>query len=291
MMAADAKSETKKDKSAPKKSRPSLNRVLLILLLRIGRIATLWSRRGFFTLQKLYRRFLPADLLVRTKLDGGLLFDVNLRDDLGLYLWNFPDFYEKEEIEAFCSFIKPGTVVLDVGANFGLYTVLAAKRGARVFAIEPDPRNAAMLRHNIGLNRLEDKVTIFEIAATDAEKTVPLYCSDRNSGESNIMEKGRLAGSVTGRTIDSLNLPAVEVCKMDIEGSEFMALMGMQRTLERSPQIKLFVEYAEAFPDSGALLDFLKKNFPVLRVIEAPDSDVRGQLPHFCNIFATKSLG
>ena len=77
---------------------------------------------------------------------------------------------------------------------------------------------------------------------------------------------------------------------MDIEGSEFMALMGMQRTLERSPQIKLFVEYAEVFRDSAALLDFLKKNFPVLRVIEAPDSDVFGTLPHFCNIFATKSL-
>jgi len=170
-----------------------------------------------------------------------------------------------------------------------LYTLLAAKRGARVFAIEPDPRNAAMLRRNISLNRLEDQVTIFEIAATDAEKTVSLYCSDRNSGESNILAKGSLAGSVTGRTIDSLNLPAVEVCKMDIEGSEFMALMGMQRTLERSPQIKLFVEYAEVFRDSAALLDFLKKNFPVLRVIEAPDSDVFGTLPHFCNIFATKN--
>jgi FkbM family methyltransferase len=265
-------------------------RGLLRLMLRAGRVTRFFPvPKGFFKLQRLYRRFLPPGLLVRTKLDRDLLFEVDLRDDLGLYLWNYPDFYEKEEIEAFCSFIKPGTVVLDVGANFGLYTVLAAKRGARVFAIEPDPRNAAMLRRNISLNRLENKVTIFEIAATDAEKTVPLYCSDRNSGESNIVAKGDLAGSVPGRTIDSLNLPEVEVCKMDIEGSEFMALVGMQRTLERSPRIKLFVEYSEVFRDSGALLEFVRKNFDVLRVIEAPDLDASGKLPSFCNLFATKT--
>jgi FkbM family methyltransferase len=218
-----------------------------------------------------------------------LRFDLDLRDDLGLYLWNYPDYYEKEEIEAFCSFIKPGSVVLDAGANFGLYTILAAKRGARVFAIEPDPRNAAMLRSNIGLNGMEKQVTIFEIAATEREMEVSLYRSERNSGESNILEKGALAGKIQGRTIDSLNLPPVDVCKMDIEGSEFMALQGMRSTLERSPNIKLFVEYAEAFRDSQALLDFLRKNFSVLRVMEVPDADPRSTVPSFCNIFATRS--
>jgi FkbM family methyltransferase len=265
-------------------------RGILRLMLRAGRVTRFFPvAKGFFKLQRFYRRFLPPGFLVRTRLDGDLLFEVDLRDDLGLYLWNYPDFYEKEEIEAFCSFIKPGTVVLDVGANFGLYTVLAAKRGARVFAIEPDPRNAAMLRYNIGLNGLEKQITIFEIAATEMERTVPLYCSEHNSGESNILEKGVLAGAIQGRTIDSLNLPSLDVCKMDIEGSEFKALLGMERTLERSPEIKLFVEYAEAFCDSRALLEFLRKNFAVLRVMEAPDSDPWSKPPSFCNIFATKS--
>jgi FkbM family methyltransferase len=262
----------------------------LTLVLRAGRITRfLPTPKGFFKLQRLYRRFLPAGFLVRTKLEGSLIFDLDLKDDLGLYLWNYPDFYEKEEIEAFCSFIRPESVVLDVGANFGLYTVLAAKRGARVFAIEPDPRNARMLQHNVSLNRLEKQVTIFEMAATETEKTVPLYRSLVNMGESNIVQKGLLAGTVQGRTLDSLNLPPVDVCKMDIEGSEFLALQGMQRTLERSPQIKLFVEYAEVFRDSQALLEYLRLNFTTLRVMEAPQMDPRDKVPAFCNIFATRS--
>src|SRR5215467_13168081 len=118
----------------------------LRLMLRAGRITRFFPKaKGFFKLQRFYRRILPPGLLVRTRLEENLLFDLDLREDLGLYLWNYPNFYEKEERDAFCSLITPGTVVLDVGANLGLYTVLAAKRGARVFAIEPDPRNAAML--------------------------------------------------------------------------------------------------------------------------------------------------
>jgi FkbM family methyltransferase len=262
----------------------------LTLVLRAGRITRfLPTAKGFFTLQRLYRRFLPAGFMVRTKLEGKLFFDLDLKDDLGLYLWNYPDFYEKEEIEAFCSFITPGSVVLDVGANFGLYTVLAAKRGAQVFAIEPDPRNVSMLRHNVNLNRLEKQVTIVEMAATETEKAVPLYRSLVNMGESNILQKGLLSGSVKGRTIDSLNLPPVDVCKMDIEGSEFLALQGMQRTLKRSPQIKLFIEYAEVFPDSQPLLQYLRTNFTTLRVMEAPQSDPWHQVPSFCNIFATRA--
>lgn len=261
------------------------------LVIRAGRITRFFPvAKGFFKLQRFYRRFVPSDFLVRTKLEGDLLFDVYLRDDLGLYLWNYPDFYEKEEIEAFCSFIQPGSVVLDVGANFGLYTLLAAKRGARVFAVEADPQNAAMLRHNISLNGLEKQITIFEMAATEVEKTVSLYSSERNRGESNIVEKGVPAGVIQGRTIDSLDLPSLDVCKMDIEGSEFNALLGMRQTLERSPKVKLFVEYSEVFRDSAALLRYLREHFSVLSVIETPQANAWNAVPSFCNLFATRPL-
>ena len=146
-----------------------------------------------------------------------------------------------------------------------------------------------MLRHNVALNRLEKQVTIIEMAAIDTEKAVPLYRSLVNMGESNILQKGLLSGSVQGRTIDSLNLPPVDVCKMDIEGSEFLALQGMQRTLAHSPQIKLFVEYAEVFRDSQALLQYLRTSFTTLRVMEAPQSDPWDQVPPFCNIFAMRT--
>ena len=48
-----------------------------------------------------------------------------------------------------------------MGANIGIYTLLAAKRGARVFAIEADPKTVEMLRRNIHLNGFDHRVTVF----------------------------------------------------------------------------------------------------------------------------------
>jgi FkbM family methyltransferase len=278
--------EKQEPSAATKKIASSISHAGWTLLLRAGRITTLLPRmRGFYKLRSLYQKFLPKGFLIRTPFDGDLVFDLDPRDNVGLYLWHYPDFFEKEEIAAFCAAITAGCFVLDVGANIGLYTMLAAKRGAKVFAIEADPLNAALLRHNVRLNGFEDRVTILEMAATDVEKAVPLYRTLHRMGESNIVRKGILSGNVQGRPIDSLNLPPLAVCKMDIEGAELMALMGMQRTLERSPGFKLFVEYAEIFPNSAPLLEYLRANFSTLQIVEQPERDPHGCVPDYCNFF------
>ncbi len=270
--------------------RPSaIKPALLRVALRVGRITRHLPRvRAFYHLRDLYQKILPEGFLVRAQIEPGLVLDLDLTSNLGLFLWHYPDFYEKEEIAAFCTFVKPGSVVLDVGANAGLYSLLAAKRGAQVFAIEADPLNAAMLRHHIQLNGVSNQVTVFEMAATGAEKVVSLYRNPLNSGESNITERGAPAGEIAGRTIDSLHLPPVDICKMDIEGAEFEALTGMGQTLERSPDLKLFVEYAEAFGNSAPLLDYLRANFARLKVLEAPQMDAMKKIPPFCNVLAER---
>ena len=261
----------------------------LTLVLRAGQVTRLLPRvRGFYKLRRLYQRFLPDNFRVRTKFDNDLLFDVRLADNFGVFLWHYPDFYEKEEVETFCSFIKPGAVVLDVGANLGLYTLLAAKRGAQVFAVEADPLNAEMLRHNLKINRLEARVTIFELAATESERQIPFYRSVFNMGESNVLGNGILAGEIQGRPIDSLRLPPIDICKMDIEGAEIIALTGMRETIARSPDLKLFVEYADVFPSSVGLLSYLRSNFSTLRILEAPETDPNGEIPPYCNILAMR---
>src|SRR5690349_13859805 len=119
------------NKPAPKSS--PLVRASLIFLLKLGRITRLLPRvRGFYKLRSFYQRFLPENFLIRTVVEKNVILDLDLRDNLGLLLWHFPRFYEKKEIKTFCGLVKPGSVVLDVGANVGLYTVLAARRGAQV---------------------------------------------------------------------------------------------------------------------------------------------------------------
>jgi FkbM family methyltransferase len=267
-----------------------LARTALSLLLRPGRITKYTGRwKGHNTLLRLYRKYLPPDLKLRvSNFDGNLKFDVNMRGNVDICLWHFPELYEREERELFCSLIKPGCTVLDVGAHIGFYTLLAAKRGARVFSVEADPSNAAMLRHHVEINGFSDQVTIFEMAATEYATEVSLYRHAYNQGESNIIEQGLPAGTVPGRALDSLGLPPIDICKMDIEGAELMALRGMERTLESSPNIKLMVEYAQHLGAGEELLSYLRANFSSVQVIEQDEQAVSGEIPAFCNLLAVR---
>jgi FkbM family methyltransferase len=268
----------------------SLSRAALALLLRAGRITRYTGRwKGHNTLLRLYRKYLPADLKLRVNnFDGDLKFDVNMRGNVDICLWHFPQLYEKEERELFCSLLKPGCTVLDVGAHIGFYTLLAAKRGAQVFSVEADPANAALLRHHVKINGFDDRVSVFEMAATECTRDVPLYRHAYNQGESNIIEHGRPAGVVAGKTIDSLDLPPIEICKMDIEGAELMALRGMEQTLERSPHIKLLVEYAAHLGAGEELLSYLHARFTSVKVIEPCEAAAPGEIPAFCNLLAVR---
>lgn len=259
---------------------------VLSLLLHAGRVTRFSpSWKGFRHLQALYQKIIPEGTILRiNNFDGDLKLDVNIRETVGLSLWHYPDLYEREERKLFCAAIQPGSTVLDVGANCGIYTLLAAKRGARVFSIEADPVNAALLRGNVALNALTERVAIFEMAATEREKSVTLFRNSSNWGGSNLYF-GDASGSVPGKTLDSLKLPAIDVCKMDIEGSELPALRGMKETIARSPHLRLFVEYCRDYVDSAPLLSYLKENFPAFEVIGAKN----GEIPPLCNILATRA--
>jgi len=70
-------------------------------------------------------------------------------------------FFEKYETKLFKKSIKRGMVVLDIGANIGYYTLLAARLvgdEGKVFAFEPDPYNYSLLRKNIEANRYNNVI-------------------------------------------------------------------------------------------------------------------------------------
>lgn len=257
------------------------------MFIRIGRISRFLPRvRGLNAALVIYRQILPVGKTYRVEnFDDDLIVDVDLREGIGVNIWHNPRGYERMEREFFLSAIKEGCNVLDVGANIGMYTLLAAKRGARVFAIEADPRNAINLRRHIELNGFKGTTEVFEMAASDAASKLTLHRSSSNSGASSIYGVGE-SFTVDARTIDSLNLPAIDVCKMDIEGAELPALLGMQATLARSPNLRLLIECSSEHRESRDLVAFLRGNFR--KIVVVGGADLTGAPPVFCNLWCTK---
>jgi FkbM family methyltransferase len=259
------------------------------LPLRLGRTTRHLPRfRGLNALLHIYRRLIPSDALFRVNdFDGDLKLDISVCETVGINLWHAPRLFEKQERELFCSAIRPESLVLDVGANIGIYTLLAAKRGAYVIAIEPDPNNVIALRRHIELNGFADSVTVLEMAATDRSQLLTLYRYPENSGGSTLFGKGE-GIVVEGRTIDSLDLPPVEVCKMDIEGAEVLALRGAKDTLARSPNLKLLIECYRQHSNTQQMLSFLHQEFASVSVVGGSQLHPSDQPPGLCNLWACR---
>ena len=156
--------------------------------------------------------------------------------------------WNPEEYRAFREAVRPGAIVLDVGANVGAYTLLFAQwagRSGRVFAFEPSPAAARSLRTHLALNALQN-VEVIEAAVCDREGAALLY-NEESCGTSSLIGSAARRRPVTVRTMtidgfcDERSLTA-DVVKIDIEGAEIEALRGARRTLAAEPTAA-FVEF------------------------------------------------
>lgn len=136
--------------------------------------------------------------------------------------------------------MQAGDVLYDVGANVGGYTVLAAKRGVKVFAFEPESENYALLCRNISLNALDANAIC--VAVCEREKLDTLHLSARGGGGSGHMfgDCSRNGNHPTqmaiGLSIDVMvekwKLPQPTHIKIDVDGNEHRVIQGAFETLK-----------------------------------------------------------
>lgn len=147
-------------------------------------------------------------------------------------------------------FTRPGDTVLDVGANIGWFSVIASRlvgpRGT-VFAIEPDPLNADLLRDNLLRNSCAN-VIVEQVAAGGGAGTARLYHSADNAGDHQmaIIADRPSWVDVAVLPLDTLmagRAQRLDVLKMDTQGSEAAALRGMAGLLARHPRLRLVLEF------------------------------------------------
>jgi len=158
--------------------------------------------------------------------------------------------WEKSTTEIFKNVIKPGDVVLDLGANMGYFTLLAARlvgREGRVYAFEPAPLNYSLLTKNIELNGY-DNVVPLQKAVSNVPGVVRLFLSDEDIGNNTIYSYGneREVVEVEGVTLDEFFADkehSINVIKMDVEGAEVAAISGMERIIKENKDLKIFSEF------------------------------------------------
>jgi FkbM family methyltransferase len=151
------------------------------------------------------------------------------------------DAFEGSEIKFFSEFLKRGQVVFDVGANFGIYSLLASKRvgpTGRVVAFEPAPRTIRCLRNNCFLN-LASNVERKQLALSDSNGWVEFNFAVDQPAYSGI-QVGNVPGRVEKIRVESMTLdsfcekrkPAkIDMLKVDVEGAERAFLNGARQTL------------------------------------------------------------
>ena len=137
--------------------------------------------------------------------------------------------------------LRPGDVVVDVGANIGAFAVYAAQRTrGRLLAIEPHPENAEFLRRNLTANGVEH-ADVAECAVADRPGTLPLFLG--RSGTTHRIVGGPREGE-GGATIDVKIVPLpqllaergfaqVDFLKLDCEGAEGLILPSLPDALFR----------------------------------------------------------
>jgi FkbM family methyltransferase len=147
----------------------------------------------------------------------------------------------------------PGSVFVDVGANFGYFTCLLAAKlgrtpGSRVIAIEPNPGLVQLLRTNIGINWSSAPVRIEPVAVAETPGEMVLSIPDdraANGTLASIPAEGRSlrTHSVPVARLDDLlrDEPRIDLIKIDVEGFEPAVLRGAAETLAR-PGLRLVLE-------------------------------------------------
>jgi FkbM family methyltransferase len=192
--------------------------------------------------------------------------------------------------------IPDESVIWDIGANVGLYSVYAAKtKNCRVFAFEPSVFNIELLSRNIYLNQLSDRIIIVPLPLSDGTKVSHMNFSTMEwSGALSTFEKdygwdgNKLNVSfdyqTVGISMDEVNLhlgiPIPDYIKLDVDGIEHLILKGGHDVLKK---IKgLIIEVNDNFREQAELCRALLESSG-LSLIEKRHSAIFDDMDSFGN--------
>lgn len=203
-----------------------------------------------------------------------LFLNLYLGNDLSSQLF-ISGCYEPNELYFLSQILQPGMTLIDVGANDGLYALMAAKlvgTNGSVLAFEPSRREFHHLQSNISLNQLE-YIQAFPIALADVNGQATLKLANYEHAGQNTLGEFIYDGVASSEVetvelkrlddfVETFNLQQIDVIKMDVEGAEFAVLQGAQHMLATYHPLLLLELSDSALQGQGssadAVLEFLR---------------------------------
>jgi FkbM family methyltransferase len=237
---------------------------------------------------------------MRVRIRGGV--DIEVPSDLSL-MTPFVLLEQEDWFEAEVAFVRrmllPGMTVVDVGANYGIYSLVSASlvgSDGKVIAFEPASSTADYLTRSMQLNGFEN-VRLFRCALSDHSGETSLFLSDNSELNSLQPTKGGRTETVLLRTLDDCleeaGVTVPDFVKLDAEGEEARVLCGAERLLANASPLCMFelkhgkqvnTELLAAFKQRGYDLYSLMPGLNVLVPF-----DTRASLDSFqLNLFACK---
>ena len=189
-------------------------------------------------------RLLLGSAPVRFDIGGGTFIEGPLSDYV--IVWAFMHEHDRDApFQRSLALAGAGDAVVDAGANLGIWSLLAARRGARVQAFEPVPAIAARLRRHVADNGVT-AIAVNQLALGAERGSLPFFAvTESNTGTSSLSPR---AGSVEMR-VDVVPLDdcvgRAALLKVDVEGAEILVFRGARRLLSSEDAPMIFFEINE----------------------------------------------
>jgi FkbM family methyltransferase len=168
-----------------------------------------------------------------------LVVEIGMRGASGCIYVGLAEFEDMLFVAHFC---HSGTKLADVGANVGVYSILAAEMGAQVTAIEPVPSAFGSLVRNVRINEFDGLINALPMAV--GRETGRVRMTSRLGPTNHVLLSSGGGGDSLDVQVESLDnlVDEANVIKIDVEGFESAALAGGQRVLRQPSTQAILIE-------------------------------------------------
>jgi FkbM family methyltransferase len=183
--------------------------------------------------------------------------------------------YEESYLNILRSFRRPEGVFLDLGANLGLFSIRMASwlKFGVIYAFEPNNTICELFRRSVFLNGFSDRIKVYGFGASNRDGLVSFVVPDAYSGGGRVVGESATEdhSSIEVRKLDSVlaDLGSFDLAKIDVEGHEFNALVGMGELIKRSPDaVILFEKLGKRSGDESSIFSFFSAlDFSIFSIV------------------------